>query len=239
MERLLHLVIAEGTCADKLVPVVIPGKEAPMKLYGTPPTRALRAIWLINELDLDCEIVMVDMGIGEQGSPKMLALNPTGKLPFLVDGDDVISESCAIQLYLADKHAERGLMGSSLSERGQIYRWMFFLATEVEQPLWRVALHTRMYAKEERLAADVPLAKRDAEAMVRVLENHMEHRDFLVGDQLSVADFNAAYTLDWAREAGTLNHAPRLNAYLDRMYARPKAPPTIADAWAELKRQFG
>ena len=210
-----------------------------MKLYGTPPTRALRAIWLINELDLDCEIVMVDMGVGEQGSPKMLALNPTGKLPFLVDGDDVISESCAIRLYLADKHAERGLMGSSLSERGQIYRWMFFLATEVEQPLWRVALHTRMYAKEQRLAADVPLAKRDAEAMVRVLENHMEHRDFLVGDQLSVADFNAAYTLDWAREAGTPNHAPRLNAYLDRMYARPKAPPTIADAWAELKRQFG
>jgi glutathione S-transferase len=41
-----------------------------MKLYGTPPTRALRAIWLINELDLDCEIVMVDMGIGEQASPK-------------------------------------------------------------------------------------------------------------------------------------------------------------------------
>jgi glutathione S-transferase len=210
-----------------------------MKLYGTPPTRALRAIWLINELDLECEIVMVDMGIGEQGSPEMLALNPTGKLPFLVDGDDVISESCAIQLYLADKYSERGLMGASLSDRGQIYRWMFFLATEIEQPLWRIALHTRMYAKEERLAADVPLARRDAEAMVSVLEHHMQDRDYIVGDRPTVADFNAAYTLDWAREAGTLTHAPRLNAYLDRMYARPKAPPTIADAWAELKRQFG
>lgn len=210
-----------------------------MKLYGTPPTRALRAIWLINELDLDCEIVTVDMGIGEQGSPKMLALNPTGKLPFLVDGDDVISESCAIQLYLADKYPRLGLMGANLSERGQIYRWMFFLATEIEQPLWRVALHTRMYAEDERLAGDVPLAKRDAEAMVAVLEQHLEGREFLVGNRLSVADFNAAYTLDWAREAGTLKHTPRLNAYVERMYARPKAPPTIAQAWAELKQQVG
>lgn len=209
-----------------------------MKLYGTPPTRALRAIWLINELEIDCEIVTVDMGIREEKSPEMLAMNPTGKLPFLVDGEDVISESCAIQMYLADKYPEKGLMGANLSERGQIYRWMFFLATEVEQPLWRVALHTRMYAESERLSEDVPLAKRDAEAMIAVLEDHMKDRDFIVGDRLSVADLNAAYTLDWAREAGVLGGAPRLNAYVETMYARPKAPPTIEEAWAELMREI-
>jgi glutathione S-transferase len=209
-----------------------------MKLYGTPPTRALRAIWLINELEIDCEIVEVDMGIGEYKGPQMVALNPTGKLPFLVDGHDVISESCAIQLYLAEKYLEKGFMGANLSERGQIYRWMFFLATEIEQPLWRVGLHTRMYAEGERLAADVPLAKRDGEAMVAVLEDHMKDREFIVGDRLSVADFNAAYTLNWAREGGILDNAPRLNAYVERMYARPKAPPTIEEAWAELMRQI-
>lgn len=209
-----------------------------MKLYGTPPTRALRAIWLINELEIDCEIVTVDMGIREEKSPEMLAMNPTGKLPFLVNGDDVISESCAIQMYLADKYSEKGFMGANLSERGQIYRWMFFLATEVEQPLWRVALHTRMYTESERLSADVPLAKRDAEAMIAVLEDHMKDRDFIVGDRLSVADLNAAYTLDWAREAGVLGGAPRLNAYVETMYARPKAPPTIEKAWAELMREI-
>lgn len=210
-----------------------------MKLYGTPPTRALRAMWLINEMEIDCEIVMVDMGIGEHKSAEMLALNPTGKLPFLVDGEDVVSESCAIQLYLADKHSGNGLLGANLSERGQIYRWMFFLATDIEQPLWRVALHTRMYAEDDRLSADVPLAKRDGETMIAVLEDHMKDREFIVGDRLSVADFNAAYTLDWAREAGILGGAPRLNAYVEKMYARPKAPPTINEAWAELKRQIG
>ncbi|TYB86103.1 glutathione S-transferase family protein [Oceaniovalibus sp. ACAM 378] len=209
-----------------------------MKLYGTPPTRALRAIWLINELEIDCEIVEVDMGIGEHKNPQMLALNPTGKLPVLVDGDDVISESCAIQLYLAEKFPEKGFMGANLSERGQIYRWMFFLATEIEQPLWRVGLHTRMYPEDERLAADVPLAKRDGEAMIAVLEDHMKDREFIVGDRLSVADFNAAYTLNWAREGGILGDAPGLNAYVERMYTRPKAPPTIEEAWDELKRQI-
>ena len=210
-----------------------------MKLYGTPPTRALRPIWLINELEIDCEVVTVDMGIGAHKSPDMLSMNPTGKLPFLVDGDDIISESCAIQMYLADKYSEKGFMGANLSERGQIYRWMFFLATEIEQPLWRVGLHTRMYPIDERLPADVPLAKRDGETMIAVLENHMKEREFLVGDRLSVADFNAAYTLDWAREVGILDGAPRLSAYVERMYARPKAPPTIELAWAELKRLIG
>jgi glutathione S-transferase len=210
-----------------------------MKLYGTPPTRALRALWLINELEIDCEIVTVDMGVNEHGSPEMLALNPAGKLPFLVDGDDVITESCAIQLYLAEKYPEKALLGRTLSERGQVYRWMFFLATEIEQPLWRIALHTRLYAEDERLAADVPLATRDGKAMISVLEAHMQGREYVVGPQITVADFNAAYTLDWAREAGLLENAPTLRSYVDRMYARPKAPQTIEEAWMELRRQIG
>lgn len=177
--------------------------------------------------------------MNEQASPEMPALNPTGKLPFLVDGEDVIAESCAIQLYLAEKYPEKGVLGRKLSERGQVYRWMFFLATEIEQPLWRIALHTRMYHEDERRSEEVALAKRDGEAMITVFEDHMKDREFVVGDRLSVADFNAAYTLNWARVAGILDKAPNLKAYVERMYARPKAPPPIEEAWAELKRQIG
>lgn len=196
-------------------------------------------MWLINELEIDCEIVTVDMGAGEHSGPEMLALNPAGKLPVLVDGDDVITESCAIQLYLTEKYPEKALMGRTPAERGQIYRWMFFLATEIEQPLWRMALHTRLNAPDERLAADVPLARRDGEAMVTVFEAHMQGREYVVGDQLTVADFNAAYTLDWAREGGLLDNAPTLKSYVEKMYSRPKAPQTIEQAWIELRRQIG
>jgi glutathione S-transferase len=54
---------------------------------------------------------------------------------------------------------------------------------------------------------------------------------------LSVADLNAAYTLDWAREADMLGDAPTLRAFVERMYARPKAPPTIKAAFAALRAQ--
>jgi glutathione S-transferase len=207
-----------------------------MKLYGTPPTRALRVLWLLRELDIECEIVTVNMGIGEHLGPEFLALNPAGKLPVLVDGDLVLTESAAIPLYLAEKYPDSGIIPSALADRAQMYRWIFFLVTEIEQPLWRIALHTRIYAEEERLPQEIPLATRDCKRMVTVLERHMQGRNFLAGDRLTVADFNAAYTLDWANEAGMLEDAPRLRAYLKAMYARPKAPLTIAEGFAAIQR---
>jgi glutathione S-transferase len=174
------------------------------------------------------------MSLDEHLSPAMRALNPAGKVPFLVDGGMVITESCAIQLYLAEKHPEAGFMPDDLALRGQVYRWMFFLATDIEQPLWRIALHEFIYPVAERVPADAPLAMRDGKAMIAVLEGHMKDRRYLVGDRLTVADFNAAYTLDWARWAGMLQEAPRLQAFVNEMYARPKAPSTIAAAFVAL-----
>lgn len=81
------------------------------------------------------------------------------------------------------------------------------------------------------------LAREECIEMLAVLEQHMDRREFIVGDHITVADFNAAYTLDWANEAGMLNEAPRLRKYLQSMYARPSAPPTIAEALAALENK--
>jgi glutathione S-transferase len=62
----------------------------------------------------------------------------------------------------------------------------------------------------------------------------MRNREFIVADAISVADFNAAYTLDWVNHGGMLDDAPRLRDYLNSMYARPAAPPTFAEAIAAL-----
>ena len=203
-----------------------------LKLYGSPPTRALRVIWLLNELGLEYESHPLDLMAGEATQAPFVDLNPAAKVPVLVDGDVVLTESAAIQLYLAEKHPEAGLIPASLEDRGQMYRWMFLLVTEIEQPLWRIARHTFIYPEHKRLPQDVALARRECLAMVAVLERHMDGREFIVGDRPSVADFNAAYTLDWANEAEMLGAAPRLRAYLQSMYARPTAPPTIAEAFA-------
>ena len=203
-----------------------------MKLYGTPPTRAIRVQWLLNELGVDCEVIGLNpMDPG----PEFLALNPAGKLPMLVDGDVLLTESAAIPLYLAEKHPEKGFIPTDLADRAQMYRWIFFLVTEIEQPLWRIALNTSIYPEENRVPADIENATRDCKKMVAVFEGHMADREFVVGDRLSVADFIAAYTLDWANEGQMLADAPRLRAYIATMYARPTAPMTIKQGFALLQ----
>ena len=206
-----------------------------MKLYGAPPTRALRVIWLLNELGLEYEVLPVDVLHGENQQEDFLMLNPAGKVPVLVDGSLVLTESAAIQLYLADKNPQAGFIPEAVEDRAQMYRWIFFLVTEIEQPLWRIARHSFIYPEEKRLPQDVSLARQECVEMVAVLERHMRKREFMVGDRLSVADFNAAYILDWANEEKMLDGAPRLREYLRSMYARPTAPPTIAEALAALE----
>ncbi len=207
-----------------------------IKLYGTPPTRALRVIWLLNELGLEYEMLPVDPLLQRESQQQdFLTLNPAAKVPVLVDGDIVLTESAAIQLYLAEKYPQAGFIPEALEDRAQMYRWIFFLVTEIEQPLWRIARNTFLYPEEKRLPQDIDQATQECKEMVAVLERHMKEREFMVADRLSVADFNAAYTLDWANEAKMLDDAPRLNAYRKSMYARPTAPPTIAEAFAAMQ----
>jgi len=187
-----------------------------IKVYGVLPTRVLRVLWLLNELGLEHEWIPTAPISDQSRSPAFRALSPTGKVPVLVDGNVVLTESSAIQLYLAEKYPEAGLIPKDTAERAQMYRWIFFLVTEIEQPLWRIARNTVIYPEEKRLPADIEMATEECKAMAAVLEKHMQGREYLVGDRLSVADLNAAYTLDWAREADMLGDAPVLRAYVER-----------------------
>jgi glutathione S-transferase len=206
-----------------------------MKLYGFGPTRSLRALWGLRELGVDFEFVPVNLLAGEHRRPEFLALNPAGKVPVLVDGDLVIPESAAIVLYLAEKYPAKGLMPDGLRERAQVYRWVMFAMTELEQPLWRMAKHRHLYPEHKRLPQDIDLAREDFAAMAAVLERHMEGRQFIVGDRVTVADCVTAYLMDWANEQHMLDGLPNLGAYLRRMYARSTAPQRIAEAFASIR----
>jgi glutathione S-transferase len=208
---------------------------AAMKLYGFPPTRSIRVLWVLRELGVEFDFINVNLVAGENRRPEFLAINPAGKLPVLVDGDFVLTESVAIVLYLAEKYDDKGLLPAKLEARAQVNRWLLFTATELEQPLWRIARHTSLYPKERRLPDEIPLARQDFHDMAAVMERHMADRQFLVGDGATVADFVAAYTLDWANEVHLLDASPHLRRYMDRMYARPKAPPRIAEALASIR----
>lgn len=207
-----------------------------MKLFEFAPTRSIRARWMLQELGLPFEAVSVDLRAGEHRSPAFLKINPAGKVPVLVDGDVVLTESIAIVLYLAEKHPDRGFIPADLRQRAQLNRWLLFTTTELEQPLWRMTRHTTIYPEEKRLPGEVALAREEFAAMAAVLEEHMNGRAYVVGDRATVADFVLGYTLDWAKMVNALDGLPRLEAYVERMYARPRAPMRIPEAFASLRR---
>jgi glutathione S-transferase len=205
-----------------------------MKLYEFAPTRSIRVRWTLQELGLDFEPVTVDLRVGANRDPAFLRVNPAGKLPVLIDDDRIVTESVAIVLYLGEKYSQGRLFPVDVGGRAEAYRWLLFAATELEQPLWRIARNTGIYPEDERLPADVAKAASEFRDMAAVLEAHMRDRPFVLGDDVSVVDFVTAYTLDWANEGQLLDRAPRLHAYMDRMYARPHAPMRIAQAFATL-----
>ncbi len=203
-----------------------------MKLYEFGFTRSIRARWTLQELGVDFEAITINLRAGEHRSPQYLAINPAGKLPALIDGDLVLTESAAIVLYLAEKYGK--FLPADAPGRAEVNKWMLFTVTELEQPLWRIAKNRNLYPEAQRLAADIPLAGQDFRAMAEVAEKHMQGRTFVAGNSVTVADFVLAYTLDWANEVQLLDRSPQLVAYMERMYARPKAPKRIAQLRAAL-----
>jgi glutathione S-transferase len=205
-----------------------------MKFYEFAPTRSIRVRWTLQELGVDFEAITVDLRKGENQRPEFLKINPAGQLPVLVDGDLVLTESAAIVWYLGEKYADRGLLPKELRARAEVHRWLLFAVTELEQPVWRIVKHTRLYAESERLPAEVSLAGRDFRQMATVFDEHMKGRQFVAGETVTIADCVTAYTLDMANEAGVLGEFPGLVAYMERMYARPRAPMRIKEAFAAI-----
>ena len=205
-----------------------------MKLYEFAPTRSIRARWTLQELGIDFESVVVNLQQGEHRRPEFLRLNPAGKLPVLVDGEVVLNESVAIVLYLAGKYPERGLLPPMSDPSGS-------------RPLAPVHGDGARAAALAHRAQHIPISRGTAAAgrrtdrEARIQGNGRGRRVASAGTSVrrrrhvTVADFVLAYTLDWGHEVGLLGDFPALEAYVERMYARPRAAMRIADAMASIQ----
>jgi glutathione S-transferase len=193
-----------------------------MKLYGHPNSRATRALWALEEVQAEYEYVHVDLKTGQGRSDSYLALNPAGKVPTLVDGELVITESAAICLYLGDKFPESGLVppiGSS--ERAACYRWISFVISELEQPLWTIAKHRFVLPEEKRVAAILQTAFWEFTVAAGVLAKGISDRPYATGETFTAADILLGHTLAWARSTRIELGHDSLNAYADRILDRP------------------
>ena len=191
-----------------------------LTIYGPPQSRSMRTLWIAHELGLEFES---DPGFGEDGaSAALLAVNPMGQVPVIDDDGFLLTESMAINIYLAKKHQK--LAPKSLEEEAQALRWSFWVMTAVEGTLLDALKKSRGLMG---VAQDVAGAKADLESLARpfrVLDAFLADRDYLLGDEFSVADLNVSSVLAWAAPAGVdFADQPNVAAWLSRCLSREAA----------------
>lgn len=204
-------------------------------LYGITRSRASRCLWMLEELGLPYERVPVSNRTGDHKQPDYLAINPNGKLPALVDGDVVLFESMAINLYLADAYgADKGLWPATAGDRGRCYQWSVWAMTEVETHALNALRHTFLLPEEQRTPEGLEKAVKGLEQPLGILDAVLADRPHLLGDDFTVADLNVASVLTWARVARVpLDAVPHTADWLKRCLGRPAQQTVIAATKAE------
>ncbi len=186
------------------------------KAVGSRGSRVSRVLWMLEELGAPYEFVEVKLR-----SPEAYALNPSGKVPMLVDGDLVVTDSAAICTYLADMHPEKD-MGprEGPKARAEWDGWMLFAQSELEAPLWNKLRHR--FILPEKLRAEVgPATAHDFASEVKALERRLDGREYALGDRFTAIDVIVGDIGRWARGGKFEIASDTVNAYLDRVLSRP------------------
>jgi len=192
-------------------------------LYGHPFSRAHRVMWMLKELGVAFEHVPTDFRGGATRTPDYLAINPNGRVPALIDGDLVLFESLAINLYLARRHGGP-LAPADLAEDALATQWSFWVSTEVEKPLLLAAANLLLFPEGQRDPDQAALACRKLDRPFRVLDALLAKQAYLLGARFTVADLNVSAVMTLVPIAGVPIHDyPHLAAWLDRCLERPAA----------------
>ncbi len=186
-----------------------------MKLYYNPQSRAAVTRWMLDECGAEYEIVHMDLQNREQKSPEFLEINPSGKLPALVDGDTRLFENVAICLYVGDKFPQANLAPRpDAPERGRYLSLMVYSTSQLEP------------AMGDALMGLETLPQRgwtDFETAQDVIEGELGDGAYLFGDWFTAADVMIGSMFIWRQMWSGPPERPRIRAYVDRLLSRPAA----------------
>ncbi|HMV12468.1 MAG TPA: glutathione S-transferase family protein [Nitrosomonas sp.] len=198
-------------------------------LYGIEWSRAKYVLFTLAELGLDYQHIKINPFEDEKNTPEYLKLNPLGQVPTLVDGDLVLTEAMAINFYLARKYGNGKLWINRLEAEALIYKWTFFAITQLEAACVDLILHRKVYDVKDRNIAIVREAEQKLVKPLRVLNEYLTGKDFLVADQFTVADINLAGVLSYA-QGGEFDFSPysKVAQYLEVVLSRPTYKKTVA-----------
>ncbi len=205
-------------------------------IFGSIGSRASRCIWVAEELGLAYDWKPISTLDGSNRSPEYLAINPSGKIPALADGEVVMTESMAINQYLAEEYGRGSLWPDEPQLRARVLQWTFWSATEVESFITELFPQFVTKPVEQR---DAALTSRLVAALITKLgelDRALAGRDYVLG-RFTLADINlAVQTLTFVdRFHLDLGKLANLNAWTERCRARPARQRVEAMAAAPAK----
>ncbi|MEM6712578.1 MAG: glutathione S-transferase N-terminal domain-containing protein [Pseudomonadota bacterium] len=156
---------------------------ASITLYTWNTPNGKKPAILLEELSLTYELVMINIGKGDQRTPEFRALNPNGKIPALVDEDVTLFESGAILVHLAQKHG--AFLPQDPQARAHALSWTFWQVGGLGPMMGQWGYFTRIdeevpHAIERYLAESIRL--------LEVVEARLQENEYLAGTDYSIAD---------------------------------------------------
>lgn len=193
-----------------------------LKIYDHPLSGNCYKVRLaLNQLGVEYEREFLDIFKGEHHSSDFEAINPNRKIPVLFDGDFHMWESNAILLYIGKKFSPNRLYPEDLTTFGLVAQWLFFGKTSVDPNLAVARYLTKFVSPENRNEEDLIKLRTQGNAVLTIMDNHLEHTDFLAGDY-SIADIACYPYVSLAPEGGVdLSPYPSVMLWCDRIKSQP------------------
>ncbi|HWW65662.1 MAG TPA: glutathione binding-like protein [Sphingomonadaceae bacterium] len=202
-----------------------------IQLYSVPTPNGVKVSIALEEMGLPYEPHLILMGEEGTRAAEFVALNPNGKIPAIIDPDGPdgqpigMFESGAILLYLADKTGR--FLPQDPARRWETIQWLFFQMAGIGPMFGQVGFFHRFAGKEWEDKRPRDRYASEAKRLLGVLEARLEGRDWIMGDEYTIADIA---TLGWVRnlvgmyDAGGLveyDAFRNVPAWLERGLARP------------------
>ncbi len=183
-------------------------------VIGGTKSRAFRVMWMLEELGQPYAL-----NPAAPRSEEARKYNPSGKIPALVDGDEVLTDSLAIMTYLADKHGALTAPAGTPA-RARQDAMTFWLIDEFDAILWTAAKHSFIFPEEARVPAIKDSLKAEFERAAKNLSDRIEG-PFLMGDQITVPDLLAVHCTNWSIGAKFPRVNDKLNLWAKSLRERP------------------
>ncbi len=198
-----------------------------LKIYGVPISRSISNIWAALELGIEYENVPIGWDDNSIYGDAYRKINPNRRVPAIQDGDFIMWESLAINLYLVKKHGG-SLAPTTLQEDAHTLQWTLWAATQLERPAMQWAFNAFILEPHERRPEAAAKALDELRPLLEVLEGQMAKTRYLLGDRFTVADLNVGCVLLRPRQQLDLSNFAKLAAWDKAVFERPAAK----RAWA-------